>query len=81
MNTAEIKLDLFRRIDSLQEAELEVLYSKLVSLLNTPIQYKLTNDETVAVNEAIDASKSGKAYTHEEVIEEARVKYPNLHFR
>jgi predicted transcriptional regulator len=81
MNAAEIKLDLFRRIDSIKESELEILYNKLIALLNSSSSYKLSKDEKAAVNEALNASRSGKTYTHEEVIEEAKGKYPNLKFK
>jgi hypothetical protein len=33
MNAAEIKLDLFRRIDNLKESDLEIVYDKFVALL------------------------------------------------
>jgi predicted transcriptional regulator len=81
MNAAEIKLDLFRRIDGLGESDLEILYNKLIALLNTSSQYKLSKDEKVAIDEALEASKNGLIFTHEEVMEEARSKYPNLDFK
>ena len=81
MNAAEIKLDLFRKIDNLTESELEKMYSKFVELLNTTSPYKLSKDEKAAIDEALEASKRGKAYTHGEVMEEARGKYPNLNFK
>jgi hypothetical protein len=34
MNVAEIKLDLFRKIDSMKESELEKVYEKLMALLS-----------------------------------------------
>ena len=81
MNASEIKLDLFRRIDSLKESELEKMYSKFVALLNTTSAYKLSKDEKAAIDEALESGKREKAYSHEEVMEEARGKYPNLNFR
>ena len=35
MNSAEIKLNLFRKIDSLDNRELEKIYTNLIDLLNT----------------------------------------------
>ena len=81
MNAAEIKLDLFRKIDNLKESELKNIYNKLVSILSSSNSYRLSNDEKVAIDEAIEASNQEKAYTHEEVMEEARGKYPNLNFK
>jgi predicted transcriptional regulator len=81
MNAAEIKLDLFRKIDKLKESELEQMYNKFLALLNAGSAYKLSKVEKVAIYEALEASKQGKVYTHEEVMEEARGKYPNLNFK
>ncbi len=81
MNAAEIKLDLFRRIDNLKESDLEKVYNKFVALLNASSPYRLSTDEQAAINEALEASKRGETYTHEQVMEEARGKYPNLRFK
>jgi TRAP-type C4-dicarboxylate transport system substrate-binding protein len=81
MNAAELKLDLFRKIDNLKDSELEKLYNMLLVLLNTTTPYKLSKDEKDAIDEALEESRKGKTYTHEEVIEEARSKYPNLEFK
>lgn len=81
MNAAEINLDLFRKIDKLKESELEKMHNMFVALLNSSSSYKLSKDEKAAIDEALEASKRGKAYTHEQVTEEARSKYPNLDFK
>ena len=78
MNIAEIKLDLFRKIDNLDESELEKLYNKLLAILNTSSVYKLSEAENKAVDEALEA---GESYSHEKVTEEAKRKYPKLKFR
>jgi len=46
MNTAEIKLDLFRRIDNLKDIELEEIYQTFLSLLPSSEKYTLTNSES-----------------------------------
>ena len=81
MNAAEIKLDLFRRIDSLKESDLEKVYNKFIALLSTTSPYKLSKDEKAAIDEALEVGKDGQSYTREEVMKEARRKYPNLNFR
>jgi hypothetical protein len=81
MNAAEIKLDLFRRIDNLKESDLEKVYDKFVALLSTTSPYKLSKAEKAAIDEALDESKNGQGYTREEVMKEARQKYPDLNFR
>lgn len=80
MNTAEIKLDLFRRIDNLSGADLKRNYEKIVALLNTPTKYKLNPQERKALQEAIEESKKGNILTHEQVLAEAKQKYSNLKF-
>ncbi len=78
MNTSDIKLKLFRKIDSLNEDELKRYYNQILSLLSSSEQYSLKTNEKKAVDEALEYSKKGKSFTHEEVVEEARRKYPNL---
>lgn len=80
MNSAEIKLELFRKIDKLDNSKLEKVYNSLIGLLNsfslgeTPLSPELK----VALDEALDGSKSGQVHTHEEVIEITKEKYSNL---
>lgn len=81
MNVSEIKLELFRKIDNLNESELEKMYDKFLALLNANSAYKLSKDEKAAIEEALEASRQGKTFTHEEVMEEARVRYSNLKFK
>lgn len=80
MNVAELKLDLFRRIDSLSKADLENLYDKFISLLDASSLYNLNIYEKKAIEEALAESKKGNILSHENVVTEARQKYPNLKF-
>ncbi len=81
MNTAEIKLNLFRKIDSLKAAQLEQVYDKLLSLLNTTSAYNLSKEENQAIDEAIEISKHTEPYSHEQVMPEAKKKFPKIHFK
>lgn len=78
MNTSDIKLKLFRKIDSLNEDELKRYYNQILSLLSSSEQYTLKTNEKKAIDDALEQSKKGNSFTHEEVVEEARHKYPNL---
>ncbi len=80
MNAAEIKLDLFRRIDSLESSRLERVYGKIIGLLGVDQQKEnsLSPELINALDEAIEASKNGKTHSHEDVMSETRAKYPNL---
>jgi hypothetical protein len=80
MNAAELKLDLFRIINNLNDSELENVYNKLLVLLNAK-SYRLSKDEKDAIDEALEESKKGKTYSHEEVMQEASQKYPYLRFK
>ncbi|HOB85925.1 MAG TPA: hypothetical protein PK521_11910 [Bacteroidales bacterium] len=78
MNAAEIKLDLFRKIDNLNEPELGKIYKKFLALLNAVPPYKLSREEKAAIEAALE---NGLTYTHDEVKEESRRKYPKLRFK
>lgn len=80
MNSAEIKLDLFRKIDRLDNRELEKVYNHLISLLDTASSEKtsLSPELKDALDEALDASKKGQVFTNEEVMSLTRRKYSNL---
>ncbi len=66
MNVAEIKLDLFRRIDNLKEKELKNIYGKLLELMEHS-KYSLSRAENNAIDEALESSKYGKYKTTEDV--------------
>lgn len=80
MNTAEIKLDLFRRIDGIESSKLEKVYEKIISLLGAD-QHKestLSPELKEALDEALEASKKGRTHSHEDVMNKTKEKYPNL---
>ncbi len=80
MNSAEIKLDLFRKIDNLDNSKLEKIYNSLIGLLNSDSigDTSLSPELKSALDEALDASKKGQIYAHDEVMQKTREKYPNL---
>ena len=81
MNIAELKLDLFRRIDNMKEDELKLVYNKLITILNNTSVYTLTRKENIAIEEALKVSEEEAHYKHDEVLKEAKKRYPNLKFR
>jgi len=81
MNSAEIKLNLFRKIDSLDNRELEKIYTNLIDLLNTVSSDKnppMSPELKAALDEALDTGKTSKTYTHEDVMQRTKEKYANL---
>ncbi len=81
MNAAEIKLDLFRKIDRLNEAELEMVYEQILALMSATSRYNLSDDENRAIDASLKVSEEGAGYTYDEVVEEVSRKYPNLKFK
>ena len=81
MNSAEIKLNLFRKIDSLDNRELVKIYTNLIDLLNTVSSDKnppMSPELKAALDEALDTGKTSKTYTHEDVMQMTKEKYANL---
>ncbi|MBN2817622.1 MAG: hypothetical protein JXP36_01545 [Bacteroidales bacterium] len=80
MNAAEIKLDLFRRLDKLDSSKLEKVYNKIINLINadTPQTETLSPEIKAALDEALESSKKGRVFTHEEVMKKSKEKFPNL---
>jgi F420-0:gamma-glutamyl ligase len=81
MKTAEMKLDLFRKIDRLKDDEIEVIYKKFVSILENEKVYDLNKAEKKAIDEAVEVGEKNKKYSLTEVKNEARKKYPGLKFK
>lgn len=81
MNTAEIKLDLFRKIDNLKDSDLERIYQVFLSLMTPTEKYALANTEKKAIEEALTCSEKGEIYSDESVMKEAQSRYPQLKFK
>jgi len=81
MNAAEIKLELFRKIDNLPKTELDRLYSKFIALIESNSVYKLNEFERKAIEEALEQSEESKLVEHLDVLNQASSKYPNLKFK
>jgi len=79
MQIAELKLELFRRIDSLSEKELFQLYAQIKDILDTSKGYTLSPEEEKAIKEAKETTEH--KYTHEDIVAEAKAKYPNLNIK
>ncbi len=77
MNIAELKLDLFRRIDGMSKEQLEKIYKRLIDVIENNSVYELSDVQVHAVNEAISDEAE---LTEDEVKSEAQKKYPNLRF-
>jgi hypothetical protein len=71
MSTAELKLDLFRKLDSLSPDKLKKAYGLLSNFLNknnkSDFWDELSEAEKKAINEGLKQLDSGQSYTYDEV--------------
>ncbi|HKJ42790.1 MAG TPA: hypothetical protein VKA27_11905 [Sunxiuqinia sp.] len=81
MNTAELKHKIIQSIDHLNEKDFEKVYPLLVEALQSTTSYQLSEEENKAIDSALEASEKGETYSHNEVVSEAKKKYPNLKFK
>jgi formylmethanofuran dehydrogenase subunit B len=81
MNSVELKHKIIRQIDSLNEADFEKVYHQLLEILKSANHYKLSEEENEAIDLALKVSEEGIIYSHDEVISEAKDKFPNLRFK
>jgi hypothetical protein len=79
MNTSELKLKIFRQIDSLEKTRLEDLYGVLLNYINSQKEINdwinLSDNQKQGIFDAIEQIDSGKGITHEKVMSKYRKKY------
>lgn len=80
MKASEIKLDLFRKIDNLDDTEVERIYSPILNILESQKEYIPTPAEKKAIYQAMDQEKNNRLKSHQQVMEEAKKRYSNLDF-
>lgn len=81
MTTSDLKLKIFRQIDSLEKSRLEELYGILLNYLNEQRDVSdwdgLTGAQKQGIVDAVEEIESGKGIPHEDVIAKIRKKYSN----
>ncbi|MDP3912906.1 MAG: hypothetical protein Q8R96_04115 [Bacteroidota bacterium] len=81
MTVSDLKLKIFRQIDSLEKNRLEEFYGVLVNFINEKRDVgdweKLTEEQKQGITDAIEEIDSGKGIPHEEVMANIRKKYTN----
>jgi hypothetical protein len=81
MTVSDLKLKIFRQIDSLDKNRLEELYGVLTNFINGHNDLndwdKLTEVQQQGIVDAIVELDSGKGIPHEIVMEDIRKKYSN----
>lgn len=79
MSTADIKIEIFRKIDSLDSIALQEFYGMMLNFINSKKEIDewvgVTEDEKKGIEAAIIELESGQGIPHSEVIEKIRNKY------
>jgi hypothetical protein len=79
MNTAELKLKLFREIDSLENSKLEQLYGVLLNFINQENENtdwnSLSKTQQNGLIDAVNEMNSFDGIEHKSVIEKYKQKY------
>ena len=79
MNTAEIKLDLHKKIDNAAKKQLEEMYGLIVNYLNGQKSIEewdtLSDDQKDAINEGLEQAEAGLDEPVSEVTKRLRNKY------
>ena len=78
MNAAEIKLKIFRQIDSLDKSKLEDLYGMMVNFLNSQNSEEdwlaLSDEQKEGIKDAVADLRAGKGISHESILSKYRKK-------
>ena len=81
MTISDLKLKIFRQVDSLEKNRLEELYGVLLNYINGKKDIddweKLTEEQKQGIIDAIEEIDSGKGIPHQKVMAEIRKKYSN----
>ena len=79
MTVSDLKLKLFRKIDSLEKSKLEEIYGVLINYINGQKDIsewgKLSDNQRQGIIDSIDEIESGKGIPNKVVIDKFRKKY------
>jgi len=79
MTVAELKLKIFRQVDSLEKSRLEELYGVMLNYINSQKDLddwtKLTTEQQQGIIDAIEEIDAGKGIPHETIMTNIRRKF------
>ncbi len=82
MTVSDLKLKIFRQIDSLEKNRLEEFYGILINYINEKKDIsdwgKLTQEQKQGIFDAIEEIELGKGISNENVMSKIRKKYPHV---
>jgi len=81
MDIAEKRSDLLQRISTLDDHQFEEIFDEMIAVLQHSKPYRLTNEENLAIDQALEADEKERRLTKSQVIAEAKAKYHNLKFK
>ncbi len=81
MDAAEIKIDLFRKLDSLKGKRLEEAYGMLLNYINGKSELdewqNLTEEQQNAIRLGVNQLNNGQGKKHQEVMTDLRKRFEN----
>ncbi|MFC0878786.1 hypothetical protein ACE01N_19480 [Saccharicrinis sp. FJH2] len=81
MNAAEIKIDLFRKLDSLKGKRLEEAYGMLLNYINGKSEINdwqdLSEEQQNAIRLGVEQLNNGQGRKHKEVMSDLRKRFAN----
>lgn len=81
MNAAEIKIDLFRKLDSLKGKRLEEAYGILLNYINGKTEIdewqNLTIEQQSAIRHGVEQLDKGQGRNHKDVMADMRKRFAN----
>ena len=82
MTVAELKLKIFRQVDSLEKSRLEEFYGVMLNYINSQKDLddwtKLTTEQQQGIIDAIEEIDAGKGIPHETVMRNIRRKFSHV---
>ena len=82
MDSAEIKVDLFRKLEALNSTSLEEAYGILLNFINTKTSTddwtKLTTKQQDAIKIGLQQLDNNEGVKHQDVMDRAKNKYLNV---
>ncbi len=81
MDITEKINELIKRISTLDDRRFEKIYNEMIDILQNRKPYQLTNEESFAIDQALENNESERKLSKQQIIAESRAKYPNLIFK
>ena len=81
MDIAEKRSELIKRISTLNDRHFEKVYNEMIAVLQNGKPYQLTDEESFAIDQALEGDETERKLSKQQVVAESRAKYPNLKFK